>query len=318
MNVQTQLRILAALDAAGGVLTPETALPFGISRALLTKAHREAILDRPRRGMYVRPGLEIGATLIDGLQLGDEAALSHRGAANDYRWDGIQRGVVEWSIPHQRKATLPGVYLRRRFDELEILPRPGGGYITSPAQTLADLGSAPGIDIDILERAMESALRLGDVDERTLRAFAALPSHRPGAPMLRAALARRPLGAPPTESDGETLYLQAIRPAAIEDPYRQFELRDDDGTFVARVDFHWWPIRFGVEVLGFESHSSPDALQWDANRSNRVSDRKHIIRYFTYRDVSRRQVHVARETLRGLAVAQELFTNGSRNRRKAG
>jgi hypothetical protein len=133
---------------------------------------------------------------------------------------------------------------------------------------------------------------------------------------LRAVLARRPEGAPATESDAETLAMQCLRKGGVPEPRRQFEIYDEDATFVARVDFHWWPIRFGVEVLGFGTHSSPAELQWDANRSNRVGDRRHIIRYFTYGDVTRRPVYVCRETLLGLSIAKEAFPNRNRSRRQ--
>lgn len=314
MNLRSQQRILAALDANGGVLTPDKASPLGISRQLLGDAYRAGVLARPQRGVYTRPGVPILEAAVVGARLGREALLSHRGAASEYRWDGVAAGVLEWSIPHTRRAPMEGVHLRRRFDELEVVER-DGRLMTSPAQTLADLGSV--VDIGIVERALESALRNGDVDETTLRAFAAPVSHRPGAPALRNVLALRPEGAPPTESDAETLYLQCIRPTQISEPHRQFQLYDDE-IFVARIDFHWWPIRFGVEILGFASHSTPEQLQWDANRSNRVGDRKHLIRYFTYRDVTRRQQYVCRETSLGLQIAQETFPNRSRNRRRAG
>ncbi|MBA3653259.1 MAG: type IV toxin-antitoxin system AbiEi family antitoxin domain-containing protein [Actinobacteria bacterium] len=310
MNVQTQLRILAAVDANAGVLTPETAALLGISRTLLTRARNEGILDRPTRGVYVRPGNVVSLAAIDAARIGPPAVLSHRGAASFYGWDGVQPGAIEWSIPHTRHPAIAGVHLRRRFDDLDVVER-DGLLVTSPAQTLADLGHV--VETDIVERAIESALREGDITDSALRAFAAPASHRPGAPTLRVALNRRPEGAPHTDSDAETLCIQVYRHRGVRDPVRQYEIWDDD-VFVAQVDLHWWPIPFGVEVDGLASHATPDALQYDLNRANRIGDAQHLIRRFTYWDVVRRPAYVCRETLRGLAITEALFANSRRKR----
>ena len=107
MNVQTQLRILAAVDANGGVLTPSTALPLGISRTLLTTAHDEGILDRPVRGVYTRPGTPIPRAAVGAARLGSEAALSHRGAGASYGWDGIPRASSNGASPTHAAALRP-------------------------------------------------------------------------------------------------------------------------------------------------------------------------------------------------------------------
>jgi hypothetical protein len=310
MNVQTQLRILAAVDASGGVLTPRIAEPLGIDRKLLTRARDLGILDRPLRGVYVRPGLEVATLMATAARIGPPALLSHRGAANDYGLDGVERGVLEWSIPHTRKKPLPNVYLRRRFDDLEVVER-GGVRVTSVAQTLADLGSI--LDADRVERAMESALRMDLIGEIALRQFADPASGRPGAPTLRAVLLRRPLGARPTESDAETLCLQAYRKGGVPEPTRQFDVYDGD-IFVGRVDFHWWPIWFGAEVDGLGSHATHDALQYDLTRANNIGDAGHLIRRFTYWDITKRPLYLCRKTLRGLEMAKSLYTNGRRDR----
>jgi hypothetical protein len=313
VNVQTQLRILAALDAKGGVLMPATALPLGISRQLLTEALNIGIVERPKRGVYVRPGLVAADLRAASARLGPPSALSHRGAASYYGLDGVEPGTLEWSIPHTRRAPMEGVHLRRRFGDLQIEEREGL-VVTSVLQTLADLGSV--VHPDRVERALESAIRLKLTTDAELRSFAAPRSHRPGAPALRFVLRRRPVDAPATESDAETLCLQVYRRGGVPEPGRQHELFDDFGIFVARIDLHWWPIPFGVEIDGLESHSTREALQYDLTRGNNVGNRGHLIRRFTYADVTRRSAYVCRTTLRGLAIAETQLTNRSRKRRK--
>ncbi len=314
MNIETQLRILAAIDACAGVLTPAKAEAYGISRQLLADARNAGIIERPRRGVYVRPGT-VGASLrVASAGLGSPAALSHCAAGVAYAYDGVPDHGLQWSVPHTRRPTTPGVFMRRRYDELDLVER-DGVLMTSPLQTLADLGYL--LDADRVERAMESGLRRELFTEAELRAFAAQISRRPGAPTLRAVVARRPPGAPPTESDAETICLQVFRRGGVPQPTRQFSIYDG-AVFVARVDFHWTPTPFGVEVDGLETHSSPQALQWDLNRGNRIADRSHHIRRFTYWDVTTREKYVCRETMRGLAIAESMATKSQRKRRNAG
>ena len=72
---------------------------------------------------------------------------------------------------------------RRRIDDLEIVEIEGIP-VTSVRQTLADMCAV--VDLDIVERAAESALRRNLVDERALREFAeSWAMYRHGAPGLR-------------------------------------------------------------------------------------------------------------------------------------
>ena len=86
-------------------------------------------------------------------------------------------------------------------------------------------------------------------------------------------------------------------------PERQWPVFDRHGEFVAIADFGFPPRLFVVEDDGLETHRSPDELQYDLNRQNRISDAGYGFRRFTYADVTRRPVYVCRETLRGLIGA---------------
>jgi putative AbiEi antitoxin of type IV toxin-antitoxin system len=300
MYVETQTRILAALDANAGLLTPGLAEPLGISRVTLRRAADAGILLRRSRGVYTRPEDTVPAAALVAAGLPDPAVLSHRGAAANYELDGVAPGCLEWSIPHTRRTSMPGVHQRRRFKDLDVVER-NGLLVTSLPQTLGDLGAVVGVDI--VERAVESALRRALTTEEELHAFAAhRHCHRQGGPTLRAALARRPRGAKPTGSDVETICLQVYRAGGVPNPTRQFEIWDGD-LFVGAVDFHFWPVRFGTEVDGLDSHGSQNAFQYDLNRANRIGDMGHLLRRFTYWDVVRRPTYVCRETLRGLQLA---------------
>ena len=228
--------------------------------------------------------------------------IAYRAAAWVYGLDAIPDLIPEFAVPHGTWRRRGLDHQRRRFDDLEI-DVVDGVPITSVRQTLVDLCAV--VDLDIVERAAESAIRMGLTTDHELRDFAALWTFsRHGAPSLRDVLERRPIGAPPTGSDLETLYLQAIRTGGLRPPQRQYRVVDTVGQLVAIADFGFPPARFVVETDGHETHSSPEQQQYDLNRQNRISDAGYTFRRFTYRDVVRRPRYVCRETAQGLLVAE--------------
>ena len=210
--------------------------------------------------------------------------------------------MPEFAVPHGTWRRRSYDHQRRRFEDLELVEI-DGVLVTSIRQTLVDLCAV--VDLDMVERAAESALRLRLVDEFALRDFAALYTFsRHGAPSLRDVLDRRPIGVPPAGSDLETLYLQVVRNDQIRAPQRQFEVLGPDGGLVAIADFGFSPSRFVVETDGLETHKTREQQQYDLNRQNRIADAGYTFRRFTYADVVYRPAYVCRETRRGLAMAQ--------------
>jgi hypothetical protein len=227
--------------------------------------------------------------------------IGYRAAAWVYRLDGIDSLEPEFAVPHGVWRRGPFDHQRRRMEDLE-LAEVDGVLVTSVRQTLVDLCAV--VDLDVVERAAESALRLGLVEELRLRDFADLWAFaRHGAPSLRQVLARRPVGATPTGSDLETLCLQVWRRGGVRPPERQWSITDPDGELVAIADFGFPPARFVVETDGLETHKTREHQQYDLNRQNRMGDAGYDFRRFTYADVTRRPGYVCRETLRGLLSA---------------
>jgi hypothetical protein len=56
-------------------------------------------------------------------------------------------------------------------------------------------------------------------------------------------------------SEKEALVLRRIHQWGLPPPVCQFEIRDDNGRFLARVDFAWPAWRFGLEYEGDEAHA---------------------------------------------------------------
>src|SRR5437764_2568510 len=229
--------------------------------------------------------------------------VDYRAAAWLYALDGVPTLEPEFSIAHGTRKRRPFDHQRRRIDDLEIVEIQGL-LLTSVPQTLVDLCAV--VHPDIVERAAESALRMQLVHESELREFASTAAfYRRGAPDLRDVLARRPLGAPPTGSDLETMCPQVFRRGGIREPVRQHPVIDSDGEVVAISDFGFPPKVFVVETDGLETHAKTrEQQQYDLNRQNRISDAGHTFRRFTYTDVTQRPRYVCRETERGLLAAQ--------------
>jgi hypothetical protein len=277
----------------------------GIHRTTLARAAEAGILRRVGRGRYVDGEIVVAAIRSATAEVSRHAVVAYDGAAAYYGLDAIPPDAMRWIVPHngsRPRGTHKGlVRRRRRFEDIEIVER-DGLLVTSVRQTLADLAAM--YDVDVVERALESALRLDLADELALRDFAYLFVYaRHGGPALRAVLDRRPHGAPPTDSDIETRLIQVYRRGGVPTPQRQWPIYGPDGSIIARADCGFPPLAFGTEVDGFESHGTPDGLQYDLNRQNRVLDTGFTLRRFTYDDVDRRHRYVCTETLKGLAMA---------------
>ncbi|MDA8301820.1 MAG: hypothetical protein M0005_09815 [Actinomycetota bacterium] len=138
--------------------------------------------------------------------------------------------------------------------------------VTSVRRTLIDLGQVA--DANLIERALESALRTGQATVQELEAsLQAAPALR-GTRALRSLLAARPPGQVPTASDAETLFVQLVRRAGLPPPQRQFVVRTPEGNF--RLDHAWPDVRVAIEIDGAATHASPAALARDLRRQNMI------------------------------------------------
>ena len=256
----------------------------------------------PRR---TRPPTPEEAAAAESLVLGVDAVLSHAGGATFWGLDPFAGQAVppECSVPMGRYRGNVLVHQRRRFEQLDVVIA-GEIAVTGVIQTLADLGAV--YPADVVERAMESAIRLGLVTDDELRTMVAdfhAPWFRTGMRALRTVLDRRPRGAAATGSDAETVCLQHYRAEpSLPDPVRQFPVMRGD-VLVATSDFGFPPVPFVTEVDGLAAHATQQALAYDLNRQNRIEDAEYGLRRFTALDAYFRPRYVCRETLAGLRLA---------------
>src|SRR5207253_6648823 len=134
--------------------------------------------------------------------------------------------------------------------------------------TLIDLAAL--LDDASWEQALESALRKGLTSVEALdRALPELGRARTaGAARIRRVLALRPAGAPPTESLLETLMVQVARDVAeVGEFVRQHVVRDENDTFIARLDLCRPDLGFFIELDGQQHKGQP---VYDAMRETAV------------------------------------------------
>jgi very-short-patch-repair endonuclease len=212
------------------------------------------------------------------LRAGPDAVVWRRSAARWWGLDGLDRSeAIEVAAgPSGRRGDRRVSRLRRK---LEVTTE-RGLLVTTVAQTLLDVGPVTGADL--VERALEDGLRRGAVDLDSLRRLA-MSTPRWGG-VLKEVLDRRPAGAPPTESDAETLFLQLVRRGGLPVPTRQFPVVIRGRR--VRLDFAWPGPGLAAEVDGARFHGD-DALGRDLRRQNAlILGGWRILRY-TFVDVAR-------------------------------
>jgi very-short-patch-repair endonuclease len=103
-----------------------------------------------------------------------------------------------------------------------------------------------------------------------------------------------------TGSALEDRFVRLIVRAKLPEPVRQFEVRDDQGRFIARLDFAYPAARIAIEIDGFAFHSGRRAWQKDLVRQNALVDARWVVLRFTKLDItseSARTIETVRRVL---------------------
>jgi very-short-patch-repair endonuclease len=248
----------------------------GVTRHQRRRLVEQGALSLAQRGVYTTREASHGsetALWCAVLAAGPGAVAYRRAAAAWWGMDGVTLDVVEVAVPLGRQPRSASVHRVTLLPESDVRVHLGMP-VTTVSRTLADLGGV--VPFDILERSLEWGLRHGCTSLDGLEELVTLRSG-PGVRRLAAVLAARPAGAPPTESDAETLFVQLTRRAGLPNPVRQYRLRLR-GRLV-RLDFAWPALHLAVEIDGAGVHG-PDTLPADLRRQNRILlDGWFILRY---------------------------------------
>ncbi len=199
---------------------------------------------------------------------GARAAASHRAAAELWGLPGRSGDLVELTCPRWRRARHPGLIVHESlaFDAIDIVIR-DAIPVTTAARTLFDLAGVCGpgtLDLAIdnaLRRRLTTATELAATHDRLAR------SGRKGSRPFGVAVGRR-TGV--TESEAERRLLQLLKRQGLPEPVVQHEILDDEGRFVARVDFAYPDLRIAIEYDSYEHHMGTVAHEHDGARRNAV------------------------------------------------
>jgi very-short-patch-repair endonuclease len=206
------------------------------------------------------------------LAAGDGAAISHRSAAALYEIPAGSREFIELSCVRWKRTVQPNlvVHESRRLDARDIhLVR--GIPVTTPERTLLDLASQfP--RANYLEFVIHATRRKRLLTYESTREMFDRHARRglKGVAALREALERWDPSSRATESEMETLLLQALRKSGLPEPVVQYEVTDAAGHFVARADAAYPSFRIAIEYDSMQEHSDEFQIARDAARRNRL------------------------------------------------
>ncbi|RJQ71651.1 DUF559 domain-containing protein [Pseudonocardiaceae bacterium YIM PH 21723] len=197
--------------------------------------------------------------------------LVQPGSAEDVLVDNAVRRNDRKLLRFHRRALGPG--------EAEVI---GGVPVTTIPRTLADLAADEERLLAVY--ALDSAIRGGlcTTDDVSV----VLTNWRPAKSAIRVRLRLQ-------ESDGlaesplETAGRLALRDAGLPLPTAQFQVWEQDGTLVARLDAAYPEQKIGIEFDGASVHDQVPALFRDRHRQNALGRLGwHVLR-FTWWDVMR-------------------------------
>ncbi len=271
-----------------GLVTRSQLLQMGLSSPAV--AHRLAA----RRLLSVHPGVyALPATaptqeqqlLAALLAAGGDSAASHLSAGMFWKLDGIAADRPHIVVPHGRKLRLVGAVVHRtRTLKPGNIVRRGLFRVTSPTRTLIDLAGV--LNFDQLEDVLDDALRRRLVNLRGLIGNLGASGRRgmEGCGGLRRLLDAR-LGTREPGSPLETRFRRRLVHAGLPMPVPQYEVRDESGRLIARVDFAYPDARLALEVDGYAYHSGRKRWEADLARQNRLIAAGWRVLRFSSQDV---------------------------------
>ena len=209
-------------------------------------------------------------SLVGGcLSLGPSAVASHRSAAKLWELDGAADDVIEISVAS--KAKRDGIVVHRLAKPPPHVSQRDGIPVTDPTCTILDLAAVVGGYP--LEKALDSAVRLGLTHHELLveRLEQRARSGRNGIRAMRRLLEARGPAPRSHESALEVKFSRFVRAFGLPSPTPQFVIEDDEGRFLARVDFAYSNEQVAIELQSYAHHHERGQWEKDQERSSALS-----------------------------------------------
>ena len=245
-------------------------VPDHVRRHRLTSGRWELVYDRVYR--IVGTPLEWRGHVVAACWAGGTRALaSFRTAAELREFPGRSNKSVEITCPRWRRARHEGLVVHESLAlDAEDHDVVDGIPTTSVTRTLFDLASVP--PRSVVDLAIENALRRHLVTKAELEQTLIRLGRRgrPGTQEFRRSVELHLIDRRLTESEAELRLLRLIEGLGFPTPIPQFEIRDDDGHVVARVDFAYPELKIAIEYDSYAHHLGTDSHDRDGARRNTI------------------------------------------------
>lgn len=299
-------RALEALaETQFGVVAHAQLLDLGLSRRMIDHRIRIGSLKSLHPRTYAVSGSppswerdEMAACLWS------SGLASHRSAARLWGLAGCDDDrieVVTWDLQIVPRAGV-AVHHTLRLPP-EQMSRRANVPVTSVERTLLDLGAV--VSPRRVGIALDDALRqglttLGDLDYCLFRTAR---RGRRGCAALRDLVRRREGVSNTPHSALESMLFGLIGDSSLPTPEPQAEISDDNGRFVARVDFLYPAERLVIEAHSRKWHLADEASFRDQSRHNDLTSLGYRVLYVTWTDIVERPEETVRRIERALAEA---------------
>jgi very-short-patch-repair endonuclease len=295
---------VARLAAAQhGVVTRTQALRAGFGRNAIQYRLATGRWQHLHRNVYAIGGTPASyerAVLAAVLAVGRPGVASHRTAGA--LWGFLDRPgpPADVLVERRRAPAIRGVVVHRTSllvaSDLTVI---GAIPVTTPTRTLIDLAAV--LDETTLEEILDESVRRRLVTPaNVLRRIERLPGRGSrGIGDLRS-LARDRMRTGTSDSRLETRLRRLLRSARLPSPVPQFQVRDNAGRVIARVDFAYPDKKLVIETDGYAFHSGRRRWQADRARHNRLTTAGWTVCYFTDEDLRERPGDVVEQVRRAM------------------
>lgn len=244
---------------------------------------------------------------------GPDACASHKSAAALWKFDGFGPGPLEISALKQNRTQL-AFKVHRTPVEPAFITRKLGIPVTNAFRTVRDLVAV--VDEHRANQLLDEALRKGLVSMAALWRMVdrEAGSGRRGVGVLRHLLEQRSPGYQPSASELQGATRRLLTRAGIAF-VEEFVVTDDDGSFVARVDFKLVDAPVVVESDGRANHSSKLDWQHDLDRRNLLTGLGLGVIHVTWDKVTNRPDEFLAEVAQARGKSRRVTSGGGRSPR---
>lgn len=280
-------RITDHLASHHGVITRDEALRCGLTAARIksnVRSRRWLVIAPSTYRVAGAPPTWMGTARARALA--SRGIVSHAAAARVYGLDGFHRARLEITVREGSSRSRDHVVRWHRSTQMHLADQHEVRQVpvTGIARTVLDLAGVVGlarldevID-DVLRRRLTDWAALYDVLCRHSR------RGRNGCGPLRAVLDRRYGESVVPDSRWNRMVGQLVADAGLVPPKFEYEVRDDRGRFIARVDLAWPKHRLAVELDSVRFHLNSTSFVTDRRRTNQLMSCGWRVLAYTWRD----------------------------------